>query len=207
MSTVPPPDYREEIDIVRIDPLTLERARARYASRGVALLVILNGVAALILLSALAHLASPTEHATKVSHAMLVFGAGAVSALASTFFAYLRRTILLQAPERVPVRVGLWWLSLLAAIGGAACFLIGLNMTGTAVAPELAKRASFVNVPAKPEQGPPGPAGPKGDKGEAGPKGEQGPPGPAGPPGPKGEQGPPGPAGSAATPQTPGTPQ
>ena len=26
-----PPDYREEVDIVRIDPLFLERQRSRYA--------------------------------------------------------------------------------------------------------------------------------------------------------------------------------
>ena len=99
---------------------------------------------------------------------MLVFGAGAVAALASTFLAYLRRTLLLQAPERVPLRIALWWLSLIGAIAGAACFLVGLNMTGRAVAPELAKRASFVNAPSKPEPGPAGPPGPKGGKGRQG---------------------------------------
>ena len=46
MTTEPPPDYREEVDIVRIDPLFLERQRNRYASRAVAFLVILNGIAA-----------------------------------------------------------------------------------------------------------------------------------------------------------------
>ena len=46
MTVEPPPDFREEVDIVRIDPLFLERQRNRYASRGVAFLVILNGVAA-----------------------------------------------------------------------------------------------------------------------------------------------------------------
>jgi hypothetical protein len=35
MTVEPPPDYREEVDIVRIDPLFLERQRNRYASRGV----------------------------------------------------------------------------------------------------------------------------------------------------------------------------
>jgi hypothetical protein len=68
---------------------------------------------------------------------MLVFGAGAVVALASMFFAYLRRTIRLQAPERVPLRRGLWWLSLLAALAAAACFLVGLTTAGRAVTPEL----------------------------------------------------------------------
>ena len=68
---------------------------------------------------------------------MLVFGVGATVTLASTFFAYLRRTLRLQAPERVPLRTGLWWLSVLAVIAGAACFLVGLSMTGRAVLPEL----------------------------------------------------------------------
>jgi len=211
MTTVPPPDFREEIDIVRIDPLSLERHRARYASRGIGFLIILNGVAALILLAALSHLASPTEHASNVVDAMLVFGAGAVTALASTFLAYLRRTLLLQAPERVPLRIALWWLSVIGAIAGAACFLVGLNMTGRAVAPELAKRASFVNAPSKPEPGPAGPPGAKGekgDKGEPGPKGEkgdQGPTGERGEQGPQGEAGPVGPTGPGAPQEPQGT--
>ena len=51
MTVPPPPDFKEEVDIVRIDPLFLERQRNRYASRAVAFLVILNGIAALLLLS------------------------------------------------------------------------------------------------------------------------------------------------------------
>ena len=53
--TIPPKrraeiDIREEVDIVRIDPLFVERQRNKYASRGVALIVLLNGVAAIVLL-------------------------------------------------------------------------------------------------------------------------------------------------------------
>jgi hypothetical protein len=70
--------------------------------------------------------------------AMLVFGIGAAIALGSTFFAYVRRTVRLQAPERIPLRVSLWWLSVLAALLAAACFLIGLNMAGRAALPERA---------------------------------------------------------------------
>lgn len=81
-----PPDFREEIDIVRIDPLLLERQRSRYASRGAALLILLNGLAALILLAGFSHLAPATGNAGKVVAAMLVFGSGAVAGLASTFF-------------------------------------------------------------------------------------------------------------------------
>jgi hypothetical protein len=136
--SVPPPDYRDSLD-----PLFLERQRNRYASRGVAFLILLNGIAALILLASLSHLAPQVEDAIRVVDAMLVFGAGAAVALASTFFAYLRRTMQLRYPERAPLRTGLWWLSLLAALVAAACFLIGLNMTGRAVAPELRNKASL----------------------------------------------------------------
>jgi hypothetical protein len=118
-----------------------ERQRSRYASRGVGYLVLLNGISALILLACLARLSPQVEHAGRVVDAMLIFGAGAAIALGSTFFAYLRRTVRLQAPQRVPLRIGLWWLSLLAAIAGTACFLIGLNMAGRAVLPELESRA------------------------------------------------------------------
>ena len=104
MTVEPPPDYREEVDIVRIDPLFLERQRNRYASRGVAFLVILNGIAALILLSNFLRLHPQVENAPKVAAAMVVFGAGVAAALASMFFAYLRRTVTLWAPARAPAR-------------------------------------------------------------------------------------------------------
>ena len=56
------PDIKEEVDIVRIDPLFLERQRNRYASRAVAFLVILNGIAALLLLSNFVNLRPLTEN-------------------------------------------------------------------------------------------------------------------------------------------------
>jgi hypothetical protein len=101
----------------------------------------LNGVAALALLASLINGAPEIEAADKVVEAMLVFGGGAVVALASMFFAYLRRTVRLQAPERVPLRRGLWWLSLIAALTAAACFLVGLNTAGRAVTSELQSMA------------------------------------------------------------------
>jgi hypothetical protein len=108
-------DIREEVDIVRIDPLFLERQRNRYASRAVAFLVILNGVAALLLLANFLRLHPSIENAPKVADAMVGFGAGVAAALASMFFAYLRRTIRMEAPERAPLRPVGWWLALLAA--------------------------------------------------------------------------------------------
>jgi collagen triple helix repeat protein len=196
MAAVPPPDYREEVDIVRIDPLFVERQRSRYASRGVAFLVILNGIAALLLLNNFLGLHPQVEHASKVARAMVVFGAGVASALASMFFAYLRRTILLWAPERAPLRPIGWWLAVLAAIASAVCFVGGLRMVGTAVAPALVSAAKVSHAPVRGGQGQQGlpgaagPQGPKGEKGEPGAKGDQGERGEAGPAGPAGPPGP-----------------
>ena len=133
--SIPPVDHREGFDDP-IDPLFLERQRRRYASRAIAYLVLLNGVAALIMLASLPQLAGQVSKPIRIVDAMLVFGVGAAIALGSTFFAYARRTVRLQVPERVPLRVTLWWLSVLAAIAAAACFLIGLNMAGRAVLQE-----------------------------------------------------------------------
>jgi collagen triple helix repeat protein len=222
MTLEPPPDFREEVDIVRIDPLFLERQRNRHASRGVAFLVILNGAAALLLLSNLVHLRPQVGNAPTVAAAMVVFGAGVAAALASMFFAYLRRTLTIEAPERAPLWPVGWWLAVLAAVASTACFLVGLNMVGRAVAPTLASSTTLAKSPLRVEPGPPGlpgPAGPqgqkgdkgdpgekgaKGDPGEKGERGEAGPPGDAGPPGPSGPPGPPGsPQPAAPQEQTP----
>lgn len=130
-----PPDVRSQIDIVTVDPLFLEKQRNRFASRAVGYVVLLNGLAALVLLVGLTHLTSPVGDQSGYLNAMMVFGAGAISAVASSFFAYLRRTVRILQPDRVPLRSVLWWLSVLAAVGGAACFLVGLYMAGTAVIP------------------------------------------------------------------------
>ena len=180
------PDIKEEVDIVRIDPLFLERQRNRYASRAVAFLVILNGIAALLLLSNFVNLRPLTENAPKVADAMVVFGAGVAAALASMFFAYLRRTLMLEAPERMPSRPIGWWLAMLAAVASAVCFVVGLRMVGVAVAPALKNSAKLPMVSARPE---PGPQGVPGQPGPQGAKGDRGEPGERGAPGEKGEKG------------------
>jgi hypothetical protein len=202
--TQPPIDYREELDIVRIDPLYLERQRNRDAGRGVSFLILLNGAAALVLLASFAHLTPQIENAPKLIAAMMVFGSGAVAALGSMFFAYLHRSVGVEAPERVPLRTAVWWLAMLAAVASTACFLIGLTMAGTAVKPALANITTLAKSP-KVVQGPMGPAGPagpqgeKGDQGDPGEPGEKGDKGDMGEPGPTGEPGPPGPQGPEGT--------
>jgi hypothetical protein len=203
--TVQPPDYKEEVDIIRIDPLFLERQRNRYASRAIAFLVILNGIAALLLLANFVNLRPLAENAPKVADAMVVFGAGVAAALASMFFAYLRRTMLLEAPDRMPSWPFGGWLAMLAAVASTVCFVVGLRMVGVAVAPALENSAKLAKISARPEPGPqgvagpPGPQGPKGDRGDPGERGapgEKGEKGERGERGERGESGPPGPVGA-----------
>jgi hypothetical protein len=56
-----PIEVREEIDVLSVDPLFIERQRNRYASRAVASLVWLNGLAAIALLIALVHASLPAD--------------------------------------------------------------------------------------------------------------------------------------------------
>ena len=95
---------------------------------------------------------------------MVLFGAGVAAALASMFFAYLRRTIVLRAPERAPSIPFGRWFAVLAAIASAVCFVVGLRMVGVAVAPKLVSSATISQQ--TPVRGGQGPQGPKGDKGE-----------------------------------------
>jgi hypothetical protein len=127
-----------------------------------------------VLLSNFLRLHPQVGNAPKVAAAMVVFGAGVAAALASMFFAYLRRTVRLWAPERAPAGPIGWWLALIAAVLSTVCFVAGLRMVGAAIAPTLATAAKVSQTPVKR-------AGEKGEKGEAGPPG---PAGPAGPPGP-----------------------
>ena len=50
-------DHVEQVDVLSIDSLFFEKQRSRYASRGIAYLILLNGIAALLLLTSVAHLA------------------------------------------------------------------------------------------------------------------------------------------------------
>jgi hypothetical protein len=63
---------------------------------------------------------------------MLFFSGGAVAALLSSFLAYLNRTIALEAPARANLRRGIQIVGIIAVVGSAAAFLIGMNMVGSA---------------------------------------------------------------------------
>jgi len=147
--TIPPTeiDVREEIDILSVDPLFIERQRNRYASRAVAYVVWLNGLAALALLLGFAHATIPPDNAKRFADAMLVFGAGAVAGLGSAFFAYVGRTFRIERPYLASWRRPLRWLAILAAVAGAVCFIRALNMVRVAVLPKEAPAAASTAAP------------------------------------------------------------
>jgi hypothetical protein len=59
--TTSPIEAREEIDVVSVDPLFIERQRNRYSSRAVAYVVWLNGLAVIALLIGLVHASLPAD--------------------------------------------------------------------------------------------------------------------------------------------------
>lgn len=141
-------DIREEVDVVRVDPLFVERQRNRYASRGLAYVVWLNGLGAIALLIGLAHGTLSAESTKRLSDAMMVFGIGAVVGLASSLFAYLRRTVSIELPRQVTERRVLGWLAVVAAIIAAGCFVGALNMARLAVMPVETSQTPKVVSPA-----------------------------------------------------------
>jgi hypothetical protein len=101
----------------------------------VAFIVLLNGAAAIVLLAILAQPSPSTEALKAIADAMLIFSIGAVLGLTSSLLAYLNRTFRLDQPLtrwRQPLR----WLAVMAAVSGAACFLVGMNMSRIAVLPQ-----------------------------------------------------------------------
>jgi len=93
--TMPP----DRLDVIRVDPFFAERQRNQYASRGVAFIVLLNGVAAIVLLAILAQPSPSTGTLKQIADAMLVFSVGAVLGLTSALLAYVNRTFRLDQPE------------------------------------------------------------------------------------------------------------
>jgi hypothetical protein len=114
----------------RLDPALIERERNRFGARALGFLILINGAAALVLLSILGR-APQGSIDSKMAAAMLFFSGGAVAALLSSFLAYLNRTIALEAPGRLDIRRGLQIVGIIAVVGSAAAFLTGMNMVGS----------------------------------------------------------------------------
>ena len=152
MSTLGPTevDIREEVDVINFDPAFYERQRSRYASRGVALVVLLNGLAAIATLIVLSVADLDTARSSSFGDTMVIFAAGAAAGLLSKFFAYLRRTIRLERPhlkvEGRPFR----WLAVAAAVAGAACFVAGFIVARDGIASVQTTQPSAVTRPNAP---------------------------------------------------------
>jgi hypothetical protein len=138
--TASPPDIkiREQI----IDPSLVEKERNKAASRAVAFIVALNGIAAIAILISLTQGTFLAGNVMRFADAMMVFGSGAAAALASALFVYLRRSLDTEMPlARNWLRLP--WLAIAGAIIGTVCFIVGLNMARIAVqADHLMSRTS-----------------------------------------------------------------
>jgi len=146
MTRMPPNASRVD---PRLDPIFVERERNRFAARALAFLILLNGAAALVMLSILANAPASTVE-PKFATAMLFFGGGAIAALLSSFLAYINRTVAMEAPQRASLRQALLILAILAVIGAGASFMTGINMVATAAS----ERSSFHPKGAKEQPAP-----------------------------------------------------
>jgi hypothetical protein len=125
-----PPNAIDPND-TRLERAFVERERNRFANRSLSFLVVLNGAAALILLTILAQ-AGQSSVDGKVATAMLFFSGGAIAALVSAFLAYINRTVRMrQSASRENLRAALRGFAIAAVIGSGAAFLVGMNMVAT----------------------------------------------------------------------------
>jgi hypothetical protein len=127
--------------------------RDRYASRALAYVILLNGAAALILVTALAFAPQSAADPRRLSWAMLVFGCGALAGLLSSLLAYIGRTAMASSYLILQdlLRVG----AIVAAVGSGAAFLTALNMMALMV-PE----SSSTRSKSKPQDQTPAPTAP-----------------------------------------------
>ena len=116
----------------KVDHALVERERDRFAGRALSFLVLLNGVAAMVLLTILAQAPRGTVD-SKIASALLFFAGGAIAALLSSFLAYINRTVRIEAPERAALRRALRLIAIAVVIGSAVAFLTGMNMVSGAV--------------------------------------------------------------------------
>ncbi len=150
MASMPPKESRVD---PRLDPIFVERERNRFAARALAFLILLNGAAALVMLSILAK-APESSVEPKFATAMLFFGGGAIAALLSSFLAYINRTVTMEAPQRASLRQALQILAILAVIGSGASFMTGINMVATAASERSSSHPKGAKEQSVPKDGP-----------------------------------------------------
>jgi len=124
------PRENEEIERLRRDRSFMEGHQDRIAGRGLGYLIMLNGVAAIVMVGAFVY-GFQTSAEPKLAAAMLVFGIGAVAGLLSSFIAYLNRIVRMEMPERPRLPSALRLVAIAAVIVSGAAFLSGISMVGT----------------------------------------------------------------------------
>jgi len=112
------------------NPGFIEAHQDRIAGRGLAYLILLNGIAAIVMVAAFVF-GFQTSAEPKLAAAMLVFGGGAIAGLVSSFIADLHRFVSAEMPERPRLPSLLRLFGILAVILSGAAFLSGLSMVGT----------------------------------------------------------------------------
>ena len=147
-----PPPQRSKEHLPDAFPV---RERDLYASRALAYVILLNGFAALILMTALAFAPQSATDPHRLAWAMLVFGSGALAGLLSSLLAYIGRTALVEASSHVYVRDLLRVGAIIAAVGSGAAFLTAVNMMALTVPESSSSRPK-----SKPQEQTPAPAAP-----------------------------------------------
>jgi hypothetical protein len=107
-----------------------EAHQDRIAGRGLGYLILLNGIAAIVMVAAFAF-GFQISAEPKLAAAMVVFGSGAIAGLVSSFIAYLNRIVRAEMPERPRLPNVLRLVGIIAVIISGAAFLSGLSMVGT----------------------------------------------------------------------------
>jgi hypothetical protein len=126
------PKERQEIERQSRDRsfMSMDGHQDRIAGRGLGYLILLNGVAAIVMVGAFVY-GFQISAEPKLAAAMLVFGVGAVAALLSSFIAYLNRIVRAEMPDKPKLPSGLRLVAIAAVIVSGAAFLSGLSMVGT----------------------------------------------------------------------------
>jgi hypothetical protein len=126
------PQERQEIERQSGDRsfMFMDGHQDRIAGRGLGYLILLNGVAAIVMVGAFVY-GFQISAEPKLAAAMLVFGVGAVAALLSSFIAYLNRIVRAEMPDKPKLPRALRLVAIAAVIVSGAAFLSGLSMVGT----------------------------------------------------------------------------
>ena len=117
-------------DDIRRDHSHLDGHQDQIAGRGLGYLILLNGLAAIVMVGAFVY-GFQISAEPKLAAAMVVFGVGAIAGLISALIAYLNRIVRAEMPEKPKLPRALRLVAIAAVVVSGAAFLSGLSMVGT----------------------------------------------------------------------------